>query len=187
MAFLYHKLTRKVILTIILAWGAISFWFLNPLLASRLMLSAISLVGLIVIWQESAPVFLLILLSFSSAYALYGFFTQWDSPIWLVMLAILIIFGYLFTYTEQKTGILGNKRLIYLVLFSLMILEVFLALSYFHINPLNQSLVIAAVSYLFSGFCLTILARRESARFSQYFAYALIVIAAALLTSSWNY
>jgi hypothetical protein len=101
------------------------------------------------------------------------------------MIAILFIFGYLFVYTEQKIGILGNKRLIYLVLFSLIILEVFLVLSYFLINPLSQSIIIGAISYLFIGYCYTILAKHTDNRFSTYAMFTAGVIFLVIASSTW--
>lgn len=102
------------------------------------------------------------------------------------MVSILVVFSYLFTYTEQKVGILSNKRLIYLILFSLVILEVFLVLSYFLINPISQSLIIATVSYLFVGFLYTILAKHENHSFTTYLVVASFMIGLIFLTSNWS-
>ncbi len=186
MAFLHHKFTRKTLLALILIWSVASFWYLNPLTVARAIVVLLGILGFVFICYEIVPAFLLILLSFTTSYALYGFFLSLNVPIWQIMIAILIIFGYLFTYFEQKTGILGNKRLVYLILFSLIILEVFMVMSYFLINPLGQSLVISTVSYLFSGFCFAVLAKREDVRFSTYIIIAVLVIAAVFLTSVWS-
>lgn len=102
------------------------------------------------------------------------------------MLAILCIFGYIFVYNEQKIGILGNRRLIYLVLFSLIILEVFLTLNFYLISPISKSLIISIVSYVFVGFCYTILAKHEDNKFSTYLIIASIAVAAILASSVWG-
>lgn len=187
MAFLYHKLTRRLLLGLILLWSVASFCFLNPLWFARASILALGAFGLFLTWTEMAPLFLLIFLAFSTSYAFYGFFFQYNLPTWLIMISILVIFGYIFTYTEQKTGILGNKRLIYLVLFSLVTLEIFLALSYFLINPLSQSLIIAATAYLFAGFCFTVLAKRDDASIKTYLWVAALAVSGILLTSRWSY
>ena len=140
----------------------------------------------IFVWFEIAPVFLLIFSSFSVSYALYGFLFQFGLPIWLIMLAILIIFGYLFVDMEQKLGILGDKRLIYLVLFSLLILEVFLVLNYFLISPISKSLIIGTVSYVFVGFCYTVLAKHTDNKFLTYLVVAAMVVTAVFVTSIWG-
>ena len=102
------------------------------------------------------------------------------------MLAILLVFGYFFYYTEQRIGILGNKRLIYLILFSLITLEVFFALNYFLISPLSKSLIISIVSYLFIGFCYSVLAKHEDSKLITYLILAVVLIASVFLTSIWG-
>jgi len=185
MAFLYNKSIRKLILSILILWSVASFWFLNSSMPIKIAIVVISLACLICTWLESAPIFLLIFLSFTSSFALYGFLYQLNLPTWLIMIAILLIFGYLFTYTEQKIGILGNKRLTYLILFSLIILEVFLALSFFLISPLAQSMVIAIISYLFVGYCYTILARHQDNKFTTYLIISIIAVGVILVSSNW--
>jgi hypothetical protein len=141
---------------------------------------------LIFILFEIAPIFLLISLSFLTSFALYSFMLSANLPIWLIMLAIFVIFAYLFTYTEQKIGILSNKRLIYLLLFSLIILESFLILSYFLIGPISQSLIISTICYLFIGFCYTILARHTDNKFATYVFFTILVITLIFISSGWR-
>jgi len=186
MAFLYHKLSRRLLLALILVWSVATFWFIDPALIDRITVFGIGIVSLCCIIFELSPVFLLIFLSFTSAYSFYGLFFQYNIPTWLIMLAILVIFGYLFTYTEQKIGILGNKRLIYLLLFSIIILELFVVFSYFLINPLSQSLLIATMCYLFVGFSYTILAKRTDSSFLTYVLVAAIISFAILVSSPWS-
>jgi len=168
------------------AWGITSFWLVNQAGFARILISLVGALCLVFVWAEIAPIFLLIFSSFSVSYALYGFLFQFGLPIWLIMLAILIIFGYLFVYTEQKIGILGDKRLIYLILFSIITLEVFLSLNYFLISPISKSLIIATSSYVFVGFCYTILAKHTDNKFTTYLAIAAAVITVIFMTSIWG-
>lgn len=187
MAFLHNHLARKILLTLILAWSATSFYLLNKdNLLLMILISIILVLGLVFIWSEKSTIFTLILLSFTSAYALNISMLELNIPFWLEMIGILIIFGYLFTYTEQKIGILGNKRLIYLVLFSLIILEIFITLSYFLISPINQSIIIASISYLFVGYCYAVLAKNEDSNFLTYIIITTLIMALVFLTSTWG-
>ncbi len=187
MAFLQNKLARKTLISLILAWGMSVVYFLNK--DNYLFLSFMflfSLWGIYYIWKEKSAIFLLILLSFTSTYAFLIFLLQYNLPVWLAMVGVLIVFSFLFFYTEQRIGILGNKRLIYLVLFSLIILEVFLALTYFLIDPISQSLIIAVMSYLFIGFCYTVIAKHTDNKFLTYVIFASVAILVILITSSWG-
>jgi len=174
-------------LSLILSWGVFTFYWTNP--GNWFQLISIFLIGVVclfLIWREYSPVFILLFLSFTSSYSFNVFLAQMNLPVWLIMVALLIIFGYLFIYLEQKIGILGNKRLIYLILFSLITLEIFLSLTYFLISPISQSLIIATTSYLFVGFCYTILAKHVDNKFSTYLIISGIVILLVFLTSSWG-
>lgn len=187
MAFLYNHTVRKILLTLILLWGSLYFYLANTdniLLLS--LLGSISVFTLVLIWFESSAIVILLFLSFIASYAFYISLFQYELPLSLVMVGILLVFGYLFTYYEQKIGILGNKRLIYLVLFSLIILEVFLSLSYFLINPISQSLVIATCSYFFVGYCYTILAKHTDSKLSTYILLTVLIMAGIFLSSRWG-
>ena len=187
MAFLYNQPARRILLTLILIWGCFSFYTLNS--SSFLLLGLtgfLALLAFIFIWTEISAIYLLIFLSFLSAYSFFVSLYQYNFPIYLLMLAVILIFGYLFTYTEQKIGILGDKRLVYLVLFRLIILEIFMALSYFLISPVSQSLIIATISYLFIGFCYTILAKHTDNKFTTYVSLTILVMAVIFITSSWG-
>lgn len=186
MAFLKSKLLRRIILTIILLWATVAFWFLNEVLAISVITALLSIPVLYLIWSEKYPLIVLIFLSFTSAFALYGFLFYFNLPLWIVMLASLFLYGYLFTYLEQKIGILGPERLIYLLLFSLLILEMFLVLSYFLISPLNRSLIIALSSYLLAGFCFSIIEEKKPKSFPAYLWTFWIMIALLLFTAIWG-
>lgn len=185
MAFLYNTINRRALLILITLWGIVSFWQFSSVFSVKIMVLLLAILTIVFTIIEVAPLFLLIYLSFIVSYAFYGFLFQYNLPVWLEMLGIAIIFGYIYLYVEQKIGILGNKRLIYLILFCLLTLEVFLCLSYFLINPLSKSLVIGAVTYLFIGFIYNVLAKHES-KISIYVLVSSFIIFIIFLTASWG-
>lgn len=186
MAFLYNKLSRRILLLLILFWGSGSFFIVTPIFFARVVFLVLSIFVFISIIAEIVPNIILIFLSFTTSYALYNAFLQFNLPLWLLMVAILVFFGYIFTYAEQKTGLLGDKRLIYLILFALIILEIFLALSYIPINPLSRSIIIASFYYIISGYCLSVLAKRENSNFRTYLLWTTIIITLILFSSHWQ-
>lgn len=186
MAILYNKFARRTVLSLIIIWSVASFWIISPDLWTKVLVLVLGFCSLIFTYFEIVPIYLLIFLSFTTAYALYGFYYQYALPLWLVMLAILFSFGYLFLYNEQKIGILGNQRLVYLLLFSLVTLEMFLTLNFFLISPLSKSLIVAAISYLYVGFCYIILARHTVTKFSTYIIIFIIAVGAILISSVWG-
>lgn len=98
----------------------------------------------------------------------------------------LLVFGYLFTYFEQKVDVLKPERLIYLALFALIIAETFIFISYFLISPLNRSLIIALVAYLLAGFCLSIIEKKNTKGFFVYIATFAIVLLLIIITAPFG-
>lgn len=186
MAILRNKSLRRIALIILTFWSAGSFWFFNYNLFVSSTITLIGAISLFLIWTELSPFFLLIFLSFTSAYSLYGFLFFLNLPLWAVIIAALIIFGYLFACFEQKFDFLKPEQAIYLVIFGLIIAETFLFLSYLLIDPLNRSLIISLVSYLIAGFCLTIIDKNHFKEFSIYLVVFMIAYLAIVLTTSFG-
>jgi hypothetical protein len=186
MAILKNKIMRQAVLTVLLGWSLLTFWLLGQGAVVNIIFSAIYATILILIWTEKLPLAIVISLSFSSAYALYGFLFYFNLPLWVILLAALIIYSYLFTYFEQKSSILGMERLVYLALFGLIITETFLFLSYFLISPVNRSLIVALVVYTIVGFVSTIIKSDEHNKFYAYGISAAFLILICLVTANWG-
>ena len=102
------------------------------------------------------------------------------------MLFGLVIYGYYFTYFEQKVDVLKPEQLIYLALFALIIAETFIFISFYLISPLNRSLIIALVAYLLAGFCLSIIEKKNLKQFYIYLFVFAIVLLLVIATASFG-
>lgn len=98
----------------------------------------------------------------------------------------LLVFGYLFTFFEQKVDVLKPEQLIYLALFDLIIAETFIFISYYLISPLNRSLIIALVTYLLAGFCLTIIEKKDLKKFIVFLSVFLAVLILIIMTAPFG-
>lgn len=175
-----------MVLTLLTVWSVGSFWFLNQFDVINFVLMIASLAIFYLIWSERSAISIVLFLSFSNAFALYGFLFYLNLPLYVIMIAILLIFGYIFTYFEQINGVLGRERLVFLLLFSLVILEIFVILSYFLISPINQSLIIALASYVICGFSLGYLKKdREQSVFTYLIIFAVCAFL-ILITAQWS-
>jgi len=186
MAVLYNANSRKAILAVVLVWSVIAFWFSGQIDFLNWTVSILSLGVLFLIYFERSPSTILIFLSFISSYALYSFLYYFNLPLWIIMLGAFIIFGYLFLYVEQILAILGAERLVYLLVFNLIILELFIFLSYILIDPLNRSLIIGISSYLFLGYCLDYVDKDLPMRFLNFIYIFLILLTLILITANWQ-
>ena len=186
MAILTNKTLRSIILTILALWAVFSFWFLNSIVFISVIISILGVIALYAIWQEVLILYLVSFLTFAGSYALYGFLFSFNLPLWVVMIALFLIFAYIFTYLEQKSDILGKNKLVYLLIFSLIVLEVFLFLSYFLISPINRSLIITLVVYVISGFTFWVLRKNDVKNFSVYVYLSILVMMAILISAKWG-
>ena len=186
MAILRNKSLRRIALIVLTLWSAGSFWFFNQSLFVSSAITFIAAISLFLIWTELSPFFLLIFLSFTSAYSLYGFLFFLNLPLWVIIIAALIVFGYLFACFEQKFDFLKPEQAIYLLIFGLIIAETFLFLSYLLIDPLNRSLIVTLVSYLIAGFCLTLIGKNNFKDFSLYLVVFMVAYLTIVLTTSFG-
>jgi hypothetical protein len=183
--FIFGKFFRRAILSLLTVGSILFYWFLSPTLFDRTIISIVGVLAITFILLEVAPLYILIVLSFFTSYSLYELLFSFNTPDWLTMILFVLIFGYLFGYTEQRIGMINRDRPLYFVLYTLIVLETFLGLSYFLINPLNQSLIITLVSYLYVGFCYTVIAKRNR-EFTMYIVFAALLLVAILFLSSWG-
>lgn len=186
MAVLYNSNLRKIILASILLWSGATFWFSETIPFLNWAIVIVGLLVLLLIYFERSPSTILIYLSFTSAFALYSFLYYFNLPLWVIMIGAFLIFGYLFLYTEQILAILGIERIIYLLIFNLIILELFIFLSYILIDPLNRSLIIGISSYLFLGYCIDYVDKDLPNRFLNFIYVFMVLLILILLTANWQ-
>jgi len=186
MAFLHNKSLRSVVLTLLAIWSVGCFWMFSQNLFINSTITFVAVCSLYLIWAELSPLFILIFLSFTSSFALYGFLFYFNLPLWVIMIFGLLIYGYLFTYFEQKVDVLKPERLIYLALFTLLIAETFIFISYYLISPLNRSLIISLETYLLAGFCLTIIEKKDSKQFFLYSVVFAVILLLIIITAPFG-
>jgi len=186
MAFLHNKSLRRLVLILLTIWSAGSFWFFSQSLFINVTITFVAVCSLYLIWTELSPLFLLIFLSFTTSFALYGFLFFLNLPLWIIMIFGLLVYAYLFTFFEQKVDVLNPEQLIYLALFALIIAETFIFISYYLISPINRSLIIALVAYLLAGFCLSIIEKKSIKQFNIYLLIFSVVFLLIIITAPFG-
>jgi hypothetical protein len=185
-AFLHNKSLRRATLLLLTIWSAGSFWFFSQSLFINVIITFVAACSLYLIWTEISPLFILIFLTFTSSFALYGFLFFLNLPLWIIMIFGLLVFGYLFTFFEQKVDVLAPEQAIYLDLFALIISETFIFVSYYLISPLNRSLIISLVAYILAGFCLSIVESKNSKKFLVYLTTFVVVLLLIVITAPFG-
>lgn len=186
MSILNNKTLRKVVLTLILSWATFFFWLISPIQFINIVVLIISIICLLAVLFEKSAHFTVIYISFVTAYVLYGYILINNFPVWLMMIGILLVYLYLYSYLEQMFPMVGRERTIYLLIFSLVSVETFLFLGYFIISPINRSLILAATVYIIYGFLDSLISRKKVAAMVPYILVFSLVFVTMLLTASWG-
>lgn len=187
-------LSRGVLLLLVL-WGLASFFlFKSPLPAEILVTTFALIAGYLIFAPKDGPfvagwrkLFLLYFINFVNFYAFYGLLFTYNLPLYIVMIGIFIVSGSSFFFLGQKVAN-RNFFYLYLLFFVIITLEVFLAMSFWLINPLTRSLMMVISIYILLGLWTSITNgefNKES--FRKYLVVAVAIILVTILTVGWGH
>ena len=181
------NLITKTYLILLLIWGVASFFLFSGLGVSTWPILVISIISVILVVYKTAKQFLLVYICFLLLYGIYGFQYIYNFPLWIaiIMLVFLSSFLILSLYGDHKRVL---KFLpLYVSVFVLINVEMYLTLSFWLINPLSRSFIVALSVYIFSGYLeSTSEDNFERNKFNSYLFTAAVLLAILLLTSSWG-
>ncbi len=157
--FIFEKI---LLLGILLAsvWG---FWYFEESFTLRILVVALSLTALFFGFSKapserefsSKRELLMLLILYLGLFSLYNFLYSINIPIYLVMMAVLGLVSILFfsLLSLDKIDSLMGKEVfhLFIALMGLVVLEVFLALYFWPINPETKSLIIVVIFYLITS------------------------------------
>lgn len=186
MHLLANKNLRKFILSVILTWATLFFWLLSPVQTVNILVTVISVLCFLAVLFEKNSHFIVIYLSFISAYVLYGYVLVNNFPFWLMMIGILLIYLYLYGYLEQMIELISGEKVIYWLIFSLISVETFLFLGYYIISPINRSLILSATVYMIFGFLDSLYGKKNPRAMMPYILVFSLIFVTMLLTASWG-
>lgn len=153
----------KIILVAILAAVLAGFWYFETSLVLKILTLILAGSGLIVAFSQpsekpllrSPREFLILLVLYLGLFTLYNLLYGLSIPLYLVMMAALVLVAGLFF------GLLILDRLVtiidpplfwvFVVLVGLVVLEIFLSLSFWPIDPKVKSLIIVVIFYLITN------------------------------------
>lgn len=180
-----NKIFEKTAVLFFLLWGSASFFlFVSPDLI-KIFVLVFAFVTMYLILAGTGDLPSLLFLLFVNLYAFYGLSSTYNLPLFLVMIGLAVVSGVCF-YSFCRKMVSDNLAL-YTLLFIIFILETYLALSFWLINPLTRSTIIVIFVYLFSGYLLS--AKTEGLDFKSVRNYLLVaacLLLILILTVSWG-
>lgn len=180
------QLVSKGVLILLLSWGCFSFFIFSAPSLIKWFVFLLSLLSIYLILVGFGNLFLAVFLNFVNIYGFYGFYFIYNLPLTPIM------FGLAFTtliiyYLLIRKNIAHDDQNLYVVFFLIYILEIFLALSYWLINPLSRSFIILIFVYIFVGYSLSAKSDHfRSKKFWPYLSISLLSLVILLLTVSWG-
>ena len=178
---------KKAVLVLLLFWGSASFFLFVSHDLVKLLILVLSLLSLYFIFSSSGEFILLLFLNFINLYAFYGLLFTYNLPLYLVMIGLVLMSGSTFYILGRKMISSSNFNL-YILFFIILILEIYLTLSYWLINPLTRSFIVAIFIYLFYGFITSTESQKfENKSFTSYIYITIIVLLVLIFTISWGH
>jgi len=182
-----ENLAAKIVLSFLVLWGAASFFVFPSLLIFEWGFLLISLISIYLIIKQQAEYFVLITIIFSGVYFFYGLESAFGLSLWMILFGLILFLGLAFWFLGRK--LLKSKDNFHpiLVFFLLSMLEIYLTLSYWLINPLTKSLIIGIFAYLFAGFSSSVSDENIiDRRFMVYIYTAIFTLLILIFTVSWG-
>ncbi|MCX6812563.1 MAG: hypothetical protein NTW79_03000 [Candidatus Berkelbacteria bacterium] len=175
-----YNLITKILLILLLIWGAASFFVFEDQLLILILVGVFSAVSVYFIIANRANFFLLTYLAFANFYAGYGLLYNYNIPLSLVMILLALVLAILF-------WILAGKVWLQILSFVIALSEIFLALSYFLISPLTRSAILLIFVYLFYGYFLSAEPEKfDLSNFKRYLLVAFLLLLLIFTTVSWG-
>ncbi len=181
-----NEILERVILLFLLIWGSASFFlFISPL-PIKIFVVVFTIVSIYLILIRLGDLFLLYFINFINFYLFYGLLFTYNLPLYIVMAGLILVTGISFLLLGKK--IISLESLYLNILFFIIVIsELFLALSYWLINPLTRSLVLVLFIYFLSGFWISIADQKfDKVVFRNYLVVTVATLILLLFTVAWG-
>lgn len=156
-------LFEKILLFVLLASSIVGFWYFESSLILRIAVIVLGVISLILAFfnvpekpqLSSRRELLILLILYLGLFSIYNLLYGLSIPLFIVMLAILLLVCSLFfgLIMIDRVNTLISKPLfnLFIILMGLVILEIFLSLSYWPVDPRFKSLIIVVIFYLITN------------------------------------
>jgi len=130
--------------------------------------------------------FLLNLAAFLDFWVIYSIYSNFNLSLWMNMIIILVVALGLFYYLFWACGIFAEYILPFTILLGLVILEIFVALSFWPVDASTKSIILILVFYTFSGL-LVLRAKKELTKreILEYLILFIILFLIIIFTMRW--
>ena len=176
------------VLLIIFAFSIFGFLNFETDLIIKVLMVFLSFFAVLISVGREKINLLLIITYYLMIFNFYNLYLLYLWPLGVVMLGMIALSAIIFYFSThfQMIATEKNQWLVYLVVFILVMLEIFLSLITWPIDPKGKAMILASIFYLIWGFiCLE---ANGQFNFKKCLIYLLIsgsIVTAIILTSNW--
>ena len=188
---------EKFLLVALLGGAIWGFWYFEESLILKILILGLGIFGLILAFSSkdnklqfsSRRELLMLLILYLGLFTLYNLLYGQNIPLYLIMIAILALVAillYSLLSLDQMDKIMGRSIFqVFIFLMGLAILEVFLSLYFWPIEPELKSLIVVVIFYLIIS--LIYLYVHSMLRFKRIAGYLIVcfIILALILLVTW--
>lgn len=181
------RILSRGTLLLLVFWGLASFFLFNSPLPAEILVVVFALASIYFIFVGHGELFLLYFINFVNFYAFYGLLFTYNLPLYLIMIGLVLVSGSSFLFLGR--GIINDKDFyLYWLLFVILLLELFLALSFWLVNPLTRGLILIVFIYIMFGFWTSINNEKiDKIFFRNYLIVAAIILLIIFTTVGWGH
>lgn len=177
----------KFLVFVALSLTVAGFFYFEASLLLRILVVILSLIGL---WQISkTPEILAMILLYLGLYDFYNIRYGLAIPMAVILVAVFLLVVFLYYFLARiyqfKELIDKNIFLIYLLTLGLVVLEIFLAMSLWPVDPKTKTLVIVIAFYLMSKLIYLNVNRVLNLKRAAGFVIASVLILAGVISFTW--
>lgn len=192
LAFIFWgPVQKRIIVTVLLLVGVLGFWFFQGFLFLKILAVVLAILSLYTFWFKEKGELIVFFSLYFGIYTLYNlyfsglYFPQylWQSMLTIAAAAALL---YLILFWPYRHLYNTYQLIFYQILTILILMEVFLALTFWPINPETKSLILVLTFYTISN--LVLAKFTESLNFqtvSRVLSLSAILLILAISTTKW--
>jgi hypothetical protein len=174
-------------LLLLIIWGSASFFLFSSFPLIKWAVVLISLLAVYLVLASVGELLLLFLINFTTTYAFYGLLFSYNLPVWFIMIGIIAVSAVTFILLSGKILTESSRFVLMVMFYVISMIELYLTLSYWLVNPLTRSLIMSVFVYIFVGFLSSIKGNIFVGRsFRTYLFFAILVMIMLLFTMSWG-
>lgn len=145
----------------------------------RYLVFGLAFISIYLIWKKTLATLPILYLVYTGCYFLYQLLFSKSYPIYLIL-----IFLFLFLWVVFPLFRIKENHGLFFFFFVLVLFEIFLALSYWLVNPISRSLIMAISAYLFGGWLLSLEFKKKDLK--QYLFFSALSFLIVIFTMHWG-